>query len=358
MTKKQLPVVLVAEDEDDGSYEREVHPNLRKFWEDLPKTPHEPLGRHPVFTLEGKNLDKASFKHTKGQSQKAGVPQTGAMGGSLMSDFSRAIPIERRHAKELEKLAVRAVAKLMHVDESELEAKLTDQVYINETAPLDPEEMKQLPKRLLDEANKRITSNAFAQGGSVHAYLTSHFVEEIEAGIKKIDPNLFDLYKRLAPGMHHFFYWLFDFGQMNLAGAAVGSVAMEQDEKGEIKAKAKAKSFIVLVQELVKGVLEKRYLESLMESDLTDEEIKTIYQYADKIEDEPRLIQIGPELWRRFLKVVNASSVKKKPVEVYKHLMKLRPKELHDFVELVVNKPQEASGSLELMLADRWKEEE
>jgi hypothetical protein len=344
---------LIAEDNDDAAYEQEVHPENRKFWKDLPKQPGQALGKHPVFTLEGEGLDKASYKHTRGLSKKHDVQM-----GNLGAFFQQMMQHEHAHKEALEKLAVRAVSKLMHVPEDELSAKLTSDVEVNETEPLEPEKMKAMTPRLLEEANKRITSNAFSQGASVNAYLTAHFLDEIEAAIKKIAPELMKIYSHVATGSHHL-YWLMNMSEQMLGQAAVGSVRPKQEKDGTIKMEARAPIFIVLVQELVKGVLEKRYLDQLMESDLSDEDIKTIYQYADKIEDEPRLIQIGPELWRRFLKVVNTSSVKKKPIEVYQHLIRLSPKDLHEFVQLVVSKPQEASDKLELLLRDKtqdWKE--
>lgn len=344
-------ILKSSDKKDDMSYKREVHPNNRKFWKDLPKHPEHALGRHPVFTLGGEELDRASYKHTKGLSDTHKVKDE-----QLPSLFMQMINIEHAHKKQLEELAVEAVAKMMKVDKSELVAKITDDVDVNETEPLEHEEMKALPQNLLDEANKRITSNAFSQGASVHAYLTAHFFEDIQDKIKKIDPKLTDIYSKISVGSHKQ-YWTLDMSAMGLGNAAVGSVRPEQDKDGSIKMEAKAPVFIVLVQELVKGVLELRYLKGLQEKsseELSDEDIKKIFQYADKIEDEPRLIQIGPELWRRFLKVLNNSKVKgtKSPVEVYEHLMKLPPKDLHKFVQLVVEEQDKAPHELELLLED------
>lgn len=343
--------------EDTAAYKKEVHPNNQKFWKDLPKKSEHALGRHPVFTLEGEQLDKDSYKHTRDLSKKHNVDHK-----QLGPLFQEMIKIEHSHKKALEDLAVKAVAKLMKVSEDELSAKLTNDVDTNETEALEPEKMKALPKKLLDEANKRITSNAFAQGASVHSYLTAHFFDEIEAEIKKIDPKLIDIYTKIATGSHHL-YWLMDMSSMNLAGAAVGSVKPKMETNGDIKMEAKSPVFIVLVQELVKGIFELRYLKHLQEKsadELSDEDIKTIYQYADKIEDEPRLIQIGPELWRKFLKVVNNSSVKNKktPIEIYEHLIKLPPKELHSFIQLVVSEPDKASKDIVTMIDEPAKIED
>ena len=350
-------VFCAGVEEDRKEYDEEVHPENRKFWKDVAKHPESALGKHPVLTLEGEDLDRASYKHTKGLVKKFDVKPE-----KLSELFQQMMMIEHKHKDALEKLAIRAVAKMMGVHESELSAKMSDDVDVNDTEALSEDEMKAMPKRLLDEANKRVTSNAFAQGASVHAYLTAHFLDEIESAIKKIDPKLIDIYSKISTGSHHL-YWIMNMSEMDLAGSAVGSVKPEQDEDGEIKMKAVSPTFIVLVQELVKGVLELRYLKGLQNKkvdELSDEDIKTIYQYADKIKDEPRLIQVGPELWRRFLKVVSGSNVKKKPVEVYEHLMKLAPKELHSFVQLVVSEPEKASKELKSLLDDSelWKEDE
>jgi hypothetical protein len=335
----------IADSKDDQNYKNEVHPNNQKFWKDLPKHSEEPLGKHPVFTLEGEQLDKASYQHTRNIANKN---KTSPM--QMMSLFQEMVSKEHTHKAKLEKLAVQAVAKLMHVDPSELKAKLSHDVEPNETAPLTKEEASELSPELLDEANKRITSNAFAQGASVHAYLTAHFLDEIESQIKKIDPKLIDIYSKISSGSHHL-YWLMDMDMKGLGDMAVGSVKPKMDGD-EIKMEAVSPVFIVLVQELVKGVLELRYLKQLQaksKEEISDEDIEKVYRYADRIEDEPRLIQIGPELWRRFLKAVNNSEIKKhmKPIEVYEHLMKMPPKELHKVVQVIVDNTEAASKKLE-----------
>jgi hypothetical protein len=336
--------------EDDEQYEQEVHPENKKFWKNLPKNKEHALGKHPVFTLEGEGLDRASYKHTRGVADKAKVNHA-ELGGL----FQQAMRHEQAHKAALEKLAVQAVAKMMHVKEDELEAHLGQDVDVNETMELSPEEKKDFPPHLLEEANKRITSNAFAQGASVHAYLTAHFFDEIEKKIKEIDPELVAIYAKLASGSHHM-YWLMNMDEMNLAMGAIGSVKPEYKEDGELKAVAKSPLFIVLVQELVKGVMELRYIKNLQKSELSDDEIRSIYQYADKIGDEPRLIQVGPELWRRFLKVVAASKVKQNSTQVYEHLIHMSPKDIHDFILLVVSKPAEASEKLKLLLENKAEE--
>lgn len=348
---KQMQIVKKADEYDD-----EVHPNNKKFWKNLPKNKGNSLSKHPVFTLSGEELDRASYKHTKNLSKEKNINVH-----ELQSVFMKMLKIEHNHKEELEKLAISAVAKLMGVDESELEAKLSNDVESNDTEPLTSKEIKDMSPKLLDEANKRITSNAFSQGASVHGYLTAHFIEDIEKKIKKIAPELIDMYSKMSIGSH-LLYWMMDMSQMNLSSAAVGSATPKQDEDGKFKVLAVSPIFIVLVQELIKGILEIRYLKGLQaksQEELSDDDIRKIFQYADKIEDEPKLIQIGPELWRRFLKVYSNSGIKKSKtlVEVYEELMKLPPKELHEFVEKVVNDTSKAHKLLESLLSDDSNEE-
>ena len=341
----------------DDDYDTNVHKKNKEFWKKLPSNKDHSLSKHPVFTLSGEELDRASFKHTKDLAKKYNLD---ADPSSLQQLFMKMVQIEHKHKKQLEELAISAVAKLMKVDKKELNAKLSNDVEINDTEPLTQDEIKKLPKKLLDEANKRITNNAFAQGASVHGYLTAHFVEQIEEQIKKIEPELMSIYSKVSVGSH-LLYWMMDMAAMNLKSSAAGSVKPEQDEQGNFTIKAVSPVFIVLVQELIKGVLEIRYLKSLQSKssdELSDDDIKKIFQYADKIEDEPRLIQIGPELWRRFLKVYNNSNIKKTktPIEIYEGLMKLPPKDLHDFVEKVVNNTGQAHKLLDSLNDDSVQE--
>jgi hypothetical protein len=125
----------------------------------------------------------------------------------------------------------------------------------------------------------------------------------VEKAIQQIDPQLMELYNKLAIGSVHS-YWLYDIAAMlqQLATTKVGVEKVKFSETGEPMIMAKAIVFPVLCQELSKGVMEVLTMHHI--SGLDEPTQKAVVKHADKLEDEPWLIQVGPQLWRAFLKVV------------------------------------------------------
>ncbi len=114
----------------------------------------------------------------------------------------------------------------------------------------------------------------------------------------------------------------------------IGTVALQKSPTGVV-VEAKAHIFPVLLQELVKGATEVIFLHGM--KDLPADQYNHVRETADLLEDEPFLIQVGPELWRRFLQV------RPKNVPLPKILMKLaklQPKAVHNLLEQIVTNPE------------------
>jgi hypothetical protein len=75
-----------------------------------------------------------------------------------------------------------------------------------------------------------------------------------------------------------------------------------QPQTKKVKIQARAMVFPVLVQELVKGAME--YLTTLSMADMDEEDRRIVLKQADRMDYEPWQIQVGPELWNAFLKIV------------------------------------------------------
>lgn len=209
---------------------------------------------------------------------------------------------------------------------------------------VDPEGGEPEGQDVSKQINKRITMNLLTQGAAVHNMMTIYHLAQQK--LNSLEPRLLEQYKRLAPGMMSM-YWLMDFIAMAdmLGGAIAGSVrviydqendgdddhdadefsklfdddkAEESEERFEgesdqdnveydgPKIKAVGSNFPILIQELVKGVMEVLSHHGL--ADLDETTTRRVLQASDVMTDEPWLIQIGPHIWRSFLKIVPKGS--------------------------------------------------
>jgi hypothetical protein len=220
-------------------------------------------------------------------------------GGGLRDKLPRA---ERPHTQALQELAKKAVSECLEfdLDEINIEAQLNEnaQVELNNT-PEPTKSYEELPQYIKDEIHKRILINAILQGASTHIYISMHHLVSEE--LKELNKDLPTIYSHLTLESLLSYYVTDYSAMMSMMGIipAVGSEKVEYEED-QPKVSAHALTFPVLCQEIAKGVLEVISFHSLECFD--EEELATIYSFADRVEDEPRLIQIGAELWRRMLR--------------------------------------------------------
>jgi predicted TIM-barrel fold metal-dependent hydrolase len=140
-------------------------------------------------------------------------------------------------------------------------------------------------------------------------------------------------------------YWLIDIPAIfaNLGAMAVGSTKVEypEEEDGEPTIQARGIIFPVLAQEMNKGVAELLSHHGL--ADLDEPTTGTVLRHADDIKHEPYLMQVGPEMWRRFLKV----KPRELPLsDLYMALSKQEPDELHKIIAAAIEDPENAKAML------------
>jgi hypothetical protein len=277
-------------------YEDESHPSTVSFWRDLPSNKSHAFGQHPLFALYGDKLSRESWGHTKDKAQAS----QGNM-NDLMRLMQQVMSIEQQHESELVDLAKRITVQIWNVPKEMLRGDLTQDVEVNSESDRNygQESEGDVDPNLLKQINKRITMNAMTQGSAVHAMLTLHHLVDRE--INAIDPRLLDLYNKLS-SLSHQYYWLVDIPAMldMLGISAVGSTKVNYDEGGAPNIDSRAIVFPILAQEMSKGVAE---LLSHHGLDIDDDQKQQVLDRADDIRLEPYLIQIGPALWRKFLKV-------------------------------------------------------
>lgn len=289
--------------------------------------------------MHGHELASTSFAHTDERTTELG----GHMDQSeQMNMFRMIMEIEAQHKDQLEELAKDLTRQIWKIDPEMLEANLGEAG----EREYEPEEEEiesdvEITPEMRDEINKRITMNTLTQGSAVHAMLTAHHM--VDRAINEINPTLLGLYNRLSASATHQ-YWLMDLpvAVEELLGQMAGTESVDFDEQGNPEVKGSGYIFPILVQELFKGVMELVTMHGL--SNKQEDELRQIYRYADRLVDEPFLIQVGPELWRRFLQVMprgaNLSAV-------VAELSRMNPAAVHRIVNLVVENPDRAREELD-----------
>lgn len=329
-------------------YNQEVNPNIANFWKNLATSDHR-FSKHPVMAVHGDQLSKASWKHTKERIEKIS-------GGEDPEDLSiianLIIRKEAEHKKELENLAIDTVSDLWNIPREKLEAMITQNVDVEEGGGDDNIFSDEEAEELTKEVNKRITMNTMTQGAAVHSMMTIHHL--IRNEIKKIDSDLIDLYDTIAAGSVNL-YWLVDFASLMavLSSAAVGSSKLEFDEDGKAKVVAKGVVFPVLIQELVKGTMDLITYHHI--SELGPEKGEKVIHHADKLHYEPYEIQVGPEIWRRFLKVINPviNELGYEITDVVGALSIQEPDDVHDIIMFILDdRGDDAVRMLKELLSD------
>jgi hypothetical protein len=365
---------------------RRMHPQTKFAWE----TGGHPIGQHPFFRKHGNALAGSAFDASKGHLTRAwkqpnqqddqfswGGGDLQGVTQELLTMIHNIMEMEAPHRRELEQAAIAISAEIWGIDPSRLRAHLTHDVQPNEQpqggqAAEEPEEPEEGDFNFDDAENQqydeipefepefeaedtdshrhidhRVLMNLLTQGAAVHQYNTLHHMAAEK--VNEIDPNLLKEYTRAATGITHT-YWILPILQMmqNAAGAkesAVGSEQLEQDENGQGIVVAKGMCFPVLLHELTKGIMELLTYHQISTKDPVLQ--GKIVQGADKFDYEPWQVMIGPEVWRRFLKLLSDNRIPSNRIAyIIQQLSTAEPEEAVEFVDAVVSDPERASQML------------
>lgn len=322
----------------DEAYEDEAHQGGVEFWRNLPRNREHPYGKHPIMAMHGHNLAQSAYDFTDRRTSDLG----GHMGmAEQMQMFQTIMQVEAQHKEELEELAKNLTQRIWGIDPNMLNANLGEPGEREYDPGEESDEDVEIPQELRDEINKRITMNALTQGSAVHAMQTAHHM--VDQAINDINPTLLNLYNRLSASATHQ-YWMLDLPMVaeQLLGAVAGTESVDIDDQGNAEVNANGYIFPILVQELFKGVMEVLTMHQL--SNKSEADLKQIYRYADRLIDEPFLIQVGPELWRRFLRSMPRGA---NLANVVAELSRMNPSEVHRIVNLVVEDPDRAREELD-----------
>lgn len=300
------------------AFDDDASPGVSRFWRGLRQSDHI-YAKHPLMAMYGyesaqksyqDNIEKLRQIYTEyaNLNDKQFMQRVYSDVAQVYMSFSS---LEAPHRRKLEELAKEIVSKTWGIDKNWLNAQLTRNITLTDSEPGnepgDEEDMRQDDGQedLTPQINKRITMNTMIQGAAVHNMMSLHHL--IKDELDKIDPKLMRAYGKFGQGSL-MSYWIIDYAAMlRQAGMSMQAGAVKvvfDDDTPTVKAQAMC--FPVLVQELVKGAMECLMLHGL--SELSPAQAKAVIDKADKFEDEPWLIQVGPHLWRAFLKIVPKNS--------------------------------------------------
>jgi len=340
-------------------YETGAHPAVKDFWMNIPQ--EHPFAQHPILSDYGHNLSQEGYKYI---TQKTDLPNKPAPISpqqamvEIQGLLQRIMSLEKTHEAELIDEAKNITTQIWGIDKNQLDAFLNkDEGEQGEEEQEEaPQDVLPLTPELRKEVNKRITINTLTQGSALHAMDTVHHL--VADKINNISPELLGLYNRLS-GLTTQHYYTIDINAIveafrgSLKQAALGWSHVEYGEgedqpkavadEGQAKVVASGIIFPVLCQELFKGVMELLSFHGINQN-LSEQELRTVYHYADRLEDEPWIMTIGPELWRKFLVAVPIGISLS---EIVMLLNQKSPDELNNIIRTVIQQPKKAKEILE-----------
>ena len=297
----------------EGHNER-MDPQLER---DLKDRKHS-LGDHPIFpasddsTFEQKIMGERFDDVMKNYKQKFDIDTINheTVIHEQMPMVEECMTIESKHRKALEDLAVKMIRDEYNMSEDivEITAELTPEINMEGT------KVEQLPtvvevefdnhdsiKNANDNVYKRRFLNAMTQGA---AKKSSHMFHMVNKELNDLDPRLSTKYGKLMATADYCYYVVPNMGtHKGTVNGGVVRVTLPTDENPKAHIHAQGMVFPVLIHELVKGVMEILSAHGLPE----DEKIaEYVIGKGDFIAAEAWDMRLGPALWERFTKLIDA----------------------------------------------------
>ena len=262
---------------------------------------------------------------------------------ALMNVLQKINNIEQHYTSQLEDLAVSIVEQQFGIDPREVgfDAKLVREVNLEDITNISPQQERQLEEALPNlnidlEVSKRRFINGLIQGAGINSLSMFHVVDE---ELSAIDPDLINMYGLLT-AFAEIGYWVIPQSMIGSASGGVfggGKVKLDFSQE-EPRIIAVAVNFPILVQELVKGVMELLSSHGLPEDENTREQV---LNRADTLEDESWDIRFGPEIWKKLLAHLNINEVDGRALSLlYHNFVKMDAATFSDFVNKILSGDQ------------------
>ena len=352
-----MPARHLVEDEVQRPYPSYIHPQKKQALE----RGTYPLAKHPATPPPlAKTMTSAAYNHLMQKierytginlRQRNAVGQLPLLMFRILSDVKQ---VEGAHREELEQLAEEVVLQLpqfhgldkaLKAGHLKLDAKLETEsidlsgAQLQQDQPPDEEESEEIAKEVDELVGRRKFINHMIQGGATNSAYAFHLIED---KLREFGPRLPEMYGTLMA--------LAEFGHWVTGDEAVAQALEQESAKGgksELKqdgdvvvAVARAKSFPMLVHELVKVLLE--YLSYSDEED--PETMKRVNDLADVVDDEPWQLILGPEMWRRVIAALGKDQTKFP--RVYDKLMKMPTGQFNKLMQGLMSQDKAAGQQL------------
>lgn len=253
--------------------------------------------------------------------------------------------IEQHYTSQLEDLAVSMVEQQFGIDPREVgfDAKLVREVSLEDITNISPQEERSLEESISNanidlEVSKRRFINGLIQGAGINSLNMFHLVGE---ELNTIDPDLINMYGLLT-AFAEIGYWVIPQSMIGSASGGVfggGKVKLDFSQE-EPKIVAVAVNFPILVQELVKGVMELLSSHGLPEDESIREQV---LNKADTLEDESWDIRFGPEIWKKLLSHLNVNDLNGRALSIlYHNFVQMDAATFSDFVNKILSNDQES----------------
>ena len=245
--------------------------------------------------------------------------------------------LEEPHIEELQDLAINLVTDMYNVpDDFDLRAFITKNPDEESECCDSPDELRISDERKLElqpEIEKRRILNSIVHGAAVYQWTSAYYLvaEQLDA----MNPELLPSYNKLSALVN---YWNWKFYAEGMAPPVCqGKNQINIEEK---KIEGKALNFPVLIHEMSKGVIDFIVSKGIPGIDkVTPDELRYIYQEADRYADEQWHYFFGPTLWSSLLSVADVTSHDLPPI--ISKMSEMEYDELSNFCIDVVFHPEE-----------------
>ena len=325
----------------DGLSER-MHPKLE---DDLLKQKHS-LGKHPIFPeghessfeeqIMGERFQDIA-KRYKRVNDIDSVDSKEVM-AEMMPLVYETMGLEAKHKKALEKLAEEMIREEYDMDKDvvEIHAELVDNISLVGTKknekPIAVEMQFKNHDEVInanEEVYKRRFINAMIQGA---AKKCNHMYHMVDDELTDLDPRLPNKYAKMMAAADYMYYIMPEMENGVTGGIVKVQFPTASNPKAVIYAQAMV--FPVLIHELVKGVMELLSAHGLPKNKKIGE---FVINKADFLAAEPWDMRLGPAIWERFTKMIDADDFKLKH-HIYSELAALPVKEFnHKMREIMAN---------------------
>lgn len=339
-----------------------IHPTHKRALQ----TGSHPLGKNPAFPQgQGGGMNPheqhavGTYKQIAANLQRYGgyMPRSQnpreimRAAQDMMTTLGDLQEREAEHLDELEQLAVETVMRLpefkrlradFQAGHVKIEPYLNRRINIHgmefsDTPREKPEEFKvpEIKAEYDEMIHKRKMINTLIQGAAVSNNYSFAYYSRDE--LNAIDPNLVRDYGKLM-AYSELGYFIQDPEMLKMAAAAAGSELQGGDERlktnedGSISIVARGITFPILVQEIIKGIME-----YISYNDEEDPDVqRQVNKEADFVDDEQVQMQVGPNIYRQLIDAIGADNA---DVVTY----------IHD--ELVRMPPREFNSNMQAFLA-------